>query len=471
MPSYTALRRTSECRWEAEIPFESMYNFSDNGGGIATVTCVSSQGKNAKFIILGEFDATQKITTWTMEWKIPWSGTQNGTGDQGDYEILTAVLEQENDSCAIKQCKESLSSTVSISGNAGYSNAEGYFNSSYFTTEKFCEIFETQRSYEGTFFRKNFLSTEYAVTIDGTCSDKGRCCMPDGTCREMDREQCNRLGGLFEPAESCCTPTIFGPDCTNPCAQPEKKGCCMPDGTCRDLTKEECLARGGDVKDQECSFVTCDPVGKCCLPSGDCIVTTPSDCTSRSGTYGGNGTNCNSGCAGDPTGACCLENGNCVETTNASCTAQGGNYQGDGSTCATANCGACAKCEEGGTAPTSVTLIVSGGTTNPGFDCDCPDVNGSFVLTPTDEQPCKYTYTNTCTPGFDIVYTAELFGFVAESQTKPGWNIRITYNGELITEGGFSAFVNCGGGGDEFRQSGKNGGLCEGSNLSMTLIV
>lgn len=467
---YTAIRYNSTCNWEAEIPFENMYNFSDNGDGTATVTCVPTNGKKAKFTISGEFDTTNKITTWTLKWMLPWSGTQNTTGDQGDYEIMTVVLEQESDSCNIRQCPLSLSTSLTIEGNADYTNAEGYFNQSYWTIEKFCELWAPYNA--GAIFAPgSHVWSYYSVNGDGSCNEDGRCCTPDGSCYDTDRETCARIGGSFEPGETCCTQTIFGTDCTNPCSPPETNGCCFPDGTCQDMTAQECLELNGTPQNQKCSFVTCTGVGKCCLPGGDCVLTTAADCSARSGTYDGDGTNCSDGCAGDPTGACCLENGSCVETTSASCSAQGGNYQGDATTCDSVSCGDCNKCEDGATAPPSVTLIISGGTTNPGFDCDCPDVNGSFTLTPTDEQPCLYTYTQTCTPGFDIVYSAELFGIVSESQPKPGWQISVRYNGDLITDYGFSAFVDCGGGGDDFFQSGKNGGLCEGSRLSFLLIV
>ena len=473
MTKYFALRKTSQCLWEAEIPMDNIYSFAPSGGGAATVTCVQSEGRKAYFNIYAEFSQTDKTTTWTLEWKIPWDGVDSA-GDPGEYEIMTVLIEQENDDCQMRECPLSIPLSLTITGNAGFTNAEGYFNSSYWTLDKFCELFRNSIPL-GTFRNcLDYIAVVYSMGGDLTtvsCSDKGKCCLPGGGCRDTNKDQCVRLGGTFTPGERCCVSTPFGTDCSGGCKEEDLFACCFPDASCIDLTKAECSERGGTSGNLKCASTTCAGTGKCCLPSGDCILTTQADCTSKSGTYSGDGTKCTDGCAGDPTGACCLDDGSCVETTNANCTAQGGNYQGDATTCATSSCGSCNKCEPGSTPPGAVTLIVSGGKSSTTV-CNCSEINGAFTLTPSSENPCSYEYSFSCSGGGTIKYIAELYGKLVDEQPAPGWAVTIMYEGQPV-HSTTSLFINCSGGGDSAYRSGR--WIClttpVNSNIKLELIV
>jgi len=469
MTKYLAIRKTSQCLWEAEIPMDNIYSFTPSGGGAATVTCVQSEGRKAYFNISAEFSQADKTTTWTIQWKIPWDGVDSA-GDPGEYEIMTVLIEQENDDCYIRECPLSIPISLTITGNAGFTNAEGYFNSSYWNLDKFCELLKTSDGGWTECF--DHIGIYYSTALYNNtiiCSDSGKCCLPGGGCRDTTKEQCTRLGGTFTPGERCCTTILGILDCSGGCKEEELFACCFPDASCTDLIKSECIERGGTPGNLKCSSTTCVGTGKCCLPSGDCILTTQADCTSKSGTYGGDGTKCTDGCAGDPTGACCLDDGSCVETTNANCTAQGGNYQGDATTCASSSCGSCNKCEQGSTPPGAVTLIVSGAKSSSTV-CNCSEINGAFTLTPSSENPCSYEYSFTCSGGGTIKYIAEVYGKLVDEQPAPGWAVTIMYQGEPVHSTA-SLFINCSGGGDFTYRSGRWICANNNSNIRLELIV
>ena len=121
----------------------------------------------------------------------------------------------------------------------------------------------------------------------------------------------------------------------SPVVAAPKGRCCLPNGTCSFITQAQCTSQGGTWggNGTNCNTPCPVPTGRCCLPNGTCSVITQSSCTSQGGTYGGNGTNCSTPCPA--TGRCCLPNGSCSIITQASCTSQSGTYGGNGTNCGT----------------------------------------------------------------------------------------------------------------------------------------
>ncbi len=205
----------------------------------------------------------------------------------------------------------------------------------------------------------------------------GKCCLPDGTCAQLDALSCAAQMGLYAGDGTMCDPATFVP-------------CCLPNGTCADLDPVCCLNAGGalapgpcagdndgDGRDDVCAT---PPVGACCAINvatavGGCIITNSSTCAAIGGSYQGDGSVCNapqpcclpdgscrdldpvccqdangvttSFCANSDSnpmngvddacepvvGACCEPNGPCILTTSAGCAAISGTYQGDGTAC------------------------------------------------------------------------------------------------------------------------------------------
>ncbi len=71
--------------------------------------------------------------------------------------------------------------------------------------------------------------------------------------------------------------------------------CCLDDGSCEWLPKEDCDDLGGSYLGDftECDPNPCgDPPGACCLSNSACIFVPEGECTDRGGAYLGVGTIC-----------------------------------------------------------------------------------------------------------------------------------------------------------------------------------
>ncbi|HYE62626.1 MAG TPA: hypothetical protein VD997_11580 [Phycisphaerales bacterium] len=73
--------------------------------------------------------------------------------------------------------------------------------------------------------------------------------------------------------------------------------------------------------------------GSCCLPDGTCMAATSVSCATLGGTYGGNGTDCQTANCPQP-GACCFSTDyTCQILSEAQCATAGGTYSGNGTAC------------------------------------------------------------------------------------------------------------------------------------------
>ena len=154
---------------------QNVYRWTPDGLGGSTVACESSSGDAAIIQLKGEYDTVNKITTFTYSIGIPWKGTGSG-GEAGNMEFMTVVWKDEVTSCFLpgndtgtRFCDEIIFVSIDITGNAGYSDNPGIFNSSYWVESNWCDIIQV------------VLQLLYAADYD-SCYKKGACCLPDGTC-------------------------------------------------------------------------------------------------------------------------------------------------------------------------------------------------------------------------------------------------------------------------------------------------
>ncbi len=74
-----------------------------------------------------------------------------------------------------------------------------------------------------------------------SCAGAGEleaCCTPDGDCVMVLSGQCEGLGGIAHPGETCTPPD-------NPCGVVPRGACCLPDGTCVVTYGDVCADNGG----------------------------------------------------------------------------------------------------------------------------------------------------------------------------------------------------------------------------------
>ncbi|MEM7246115.1 MAG: hypothetical protein AAF533_12280 [Acidobacteriota bacterium] len=204
-------------------------------------------------------------------------------------------------------------------------------------------------------------------TVAVTAEPPESCCMPDGSCTDLDPTTCRRMGGEPEgvgttcattvcPVEACCmadgsctdlspaacmtmggAPQGMGTTCaTTTCPV---QACCMAGGACTDLEPTACMAMGGVPQGMgtTCATTTCPVEEACCLAGGTCMDVFPDECTAMLGIPQGRGTDCASAGCSDLE-ACCFADGTCMDLNEASCLASGGMARGVGTRCATETC-------------------------------------------------------------------------------------------------------------------------------------
>ena len=470
-PIHQLQKLPSSCTWKKEVPLNSVYNWANAGGGTSTVTCVSLPDKFIHIVLSGDFDATDKLIVWTLQVKIPWTGVSSA-GVPGEFEVLELVWKSEQSKCEFTPCGENIPVSVSISGNAGYTDNPGIFNPAYWTTPPVEDIL----GYGCMHFTGGLLGgrtvavgtyLNYFANKEG-CITTGACCQDDGSCQELEKTACLELSGTFYPGGDCPGERLRPPGIQ--CPEKNKGACCLSNESCRYVTEAECRSLNGEWNEGKlCSDVTCDGWGACCNGT-TCTIKKETPCTTGGGTYQGDGTTCADGpCGTDPTGACCYPDNSCTETTQANCQGAGGTYQGDGTTCATVTCGNCQKCRDPSSTPAGVTIIVSGFDYRLSGTCNCTDINGVYALQPTDENPCRFEYEKTC-GGLNVVYSAEIGSPVPEIDNDV-WMLNISYDGNPVIQRAIF-FVPCEGGSGQNFLTPSRDGLCQGSTgVTCDLIV
>ncbi len=105
-------------------------------------------------------------------------------------------------------------------------------------------------------------AAQNGIVLPGLCSGNTvACCFQDGHCEQIDESCCVAGGGTVHPPGASCTASLK---------------CCLPDGTCDFMDPLCCQEQGGVVS----SDPNCNPALNqgCCLPDGSCIVTDPNCC-------------------------------------------------------------------------------------------------------------------------------------------------------------------------------------------------
>jgi len=145
----------------------------------------------------------------------------------------------------------------------------------------------------------------------------GACCLPNGDCLLVNRDECGAVGGQYQGDGTVCDP--------NPCPIPG--ACCFEDGHCEVLFDIDCAAQGGQFYGGDCTPGLCpQPAGACCDVYGNCSFVPEAECT---GTFLGGPCDPNP-CTIPPMGACCDAQGGCTLTYEIDCQ---GTWQGADTVC------------------------------------------------------------------------------------------------------------------------------------------
>eukprot|EP01090_Pellita_catalonica_P000866 TRINITY_DN10614_c0_g1_i1.p1 TRINITY_DN10614_c0_g1~~TRINITY_DN10614_c0_g1_i1.p1 ORF type:complete len:888 (+),score=117.88 TRINITY_DN10614_c0_g1_i1:159-2666(+) len=199
-------------------------------------------------------------------------------------------------------------------------------------------------------------------------------CMVNGTCKDISKCDCSKIGGTFQSGPFCsslstgscqysacdCEDDVLQSECTHTFSGVwEKDGSCTSsrgscldtsvcDGVCYDdFTQCDCDRLGGAFSALSCKAVApVSAVGACtnagvndalCFAGKQCHITTECECDRLGKRYVGDGTACPS-CIG----ACCHDTKACTTLTKSTCEgAYGGVFLGVNSKCSDCNGGCC----------------------------------------------------------------------------------------------------------------------------------
>jgi len=173
--------------------------------------------------------------------------------------------------------------------------------------------------------------------------------------------------------------------CRNIAENPEPVvfACCLPNGTCLNRTRAQCDAAGGKWTEcKECDEVDCEENRGACCDTTNCVCkdgTTRSECEDIAGIYQGDGSKCAQvACPLPPArGACCFEGKDCVDCySSQDCATFGGDYKGDGTRCKDVSCGGVC-CLPGNSCSdeikTAAECAAAGGSWKEGETCETVD--------------------------------------------------------------------------------------------------
>jgi len=211
--------------------------------------------------------------------------------------------------------------------------------------------------------------------VELPCSDTSACCVGNGSCLELEVDNCANVGGDFNPGLTCADSVCVG-------------ACCFPLGACLDNLAVDCLALGGTfISDRSCDTDPCEPTGACCISNQFCNIVTQDMCEiSLGGAYEGANTTCGSDpCVLGVEGACCLEPVGCVMVIQAMCAEANGVWEGSGTcelnTCSIGSCclnnGVTANCVN---TANSSSCDILGGIYSAGELCDTDPCVGACCL-------------------------------------------------------------------------------------------
>jgi len=265
----------------------------------------------------------------------------------------------------------------------------------------------------------------------------GACCLVDGSCAFLEREECAGRDGLFQgdnmpcnvatcsPAMGACclvdgtcvVRNIFGcsddahaiwmgrdwvcdPD---PCPNVEIAGaCCFADGSCTWVSGRDCRTSSG-IFYGNIDQGACDPnpcpgpprLGSCCALDGGCTLLGQDDCRLSGGVDWFDSQSCDPNpCPQGELGPCCTPNGSCMVTTEWRCTGS------DGSPGLGAWLGYAGGCDPNPCpmTPSSGACCDLGGTCQVMIDCLC-SCSGRLYLgdgTTCDPNPCLDVVSGAC---------------------------------------------------------------------------
>jgi hypothetical protein len=123
------------------------------------------------------------------------------------------------------------------------------------------------------------MTVSLAGTLGGMMTSTGACCFDDGSCEELESQECFQQDGVFNAVGTTCGDV----EC------PIRGACCFPNGNCSVISVQECITNGGDFRGvgATCNDVDCDiTAGSCCFLN-TCIESTEEQCVGVGGVFQG----------------------------------------------------------------------------------------------------------------------------------------------------------------------------------------
>ncbi len=160
------------------------------------------------------------------------------------------------------------------------------------------------------------------------------CCTPDGCVMVSSEMECNALGGVSFPNQTCdgnwCSP-----------------GACCSEDSCVFADAWNCVINGRDYIGPgiSCFDDPCNQVVGACCSGGDCTIVSQDDCNAIGGTWLGAGSGALCGNGACELGSCCFETG-CTDSAKFECDALGGDFA-PGISCLDGGCSDAGACPDG----------------------------------------------------------------------------------------------------------------------------
>ncbi len=95
------------------------------------------------------------------------------------------------------------------------------------------------------------------------CTANIACCLPNGQCADVDPLCCDDIGGSPSPTgASACAGDLNGNGVDDACEVIIVQACCLPNGTCTEVEYNRCVALGGDPQGPNtvCDLRVCRPI-------------------------------------------------------------------------------------------------------------------------------------------------------------------------------------------------------------------
>jgi hypothetical protein len=181
------------------------------------VTFVGYTGDQSAWILMGEVQVTAAGAN--LPTFVPVGGLNIGGSETWALRV--------GSSAGVRYTSDANTTPIVSDGNVDLHMGE--VQSSFFGTSTFGNYPTDLRGFSGSMY--------YQI---GATITTGSCCMPDGSCEEVQEIICTGQGGVYHGDNTTCATTPVGG-----CPQPPVGACCFDGGACTVVWEPGCLDQGG----------------------------------------------------------------------------------------------------------------------------------------------------------------------------------------------------------------------------------